>query len=287
MKMTSRFSAALALCGLLGGSARAAPYVTWWAYEAGGQRLATTQAPYVNTGNAFCGLLRVQGSLEWTGDWPRGKAWVAGIADGSWLLHVRSGGTGSDMYAVAGCDLYSRFSNRVDPVRGDFWSAAWWDYWWFSLRVKTTASDGENWGTRLVPMWGDDAVCYLTAVEGTFNGGGEYVAVRDGVGTGWGQSFLDVGSLARRVYSLTQGEADCVALHRFTYQPRYLYSVSQGEPDVRMIPDSAGTCFLSGVAGRFRGGGELAAVYSSGGYQWLAVRSMQEGVSASAVCIPY
>jgi hypothetical protein len=35
-----------------------------------------------------------------------------------------------------------------------------------------------------------------------------------------------------------------MALDRFTYRPRYLYSAAQGQPDVRMIPDNAATCFL-------------------------------------------
>jgi hypothetical protein len=284
MKMrASRLAVSLALCSLLGGSARAAPVVTWGVYESGDKAQAAGYAPNVNPDDVFCGLLQVQGNFEWPG---HGQAWVANIK-GGWRLHARAGNSGSDMWVVAGCDRYSRYSNRVDPVRASFWSYQGWEQYWFTLRAWSTGSDGSYIGNHLVPMWGNDAVCYLTGVEGVLNGGGEYISISDGVGTGSGQSFLDVRNAARRIESFTQGRSECVALHRFTYQPRYLYSVAQGQSDVRMIPDSAGTCFLSGIAGRFRGGGELAAVYSSGGYQWLAVRSMQEGVSASAVCIPY
>lgn len=283
MKMTRRLSASLALWCLLGGSAFAAPAITWTAYEYGNNQLAMTAAPIVTPANAFCGLLVVQGNFS--SNWA--QAFLR-TADTQWQALVRSGSSGANMYVVAGCDLYSRFRSRTSPLRAHFWSdQAWEPYWIFDIRRVTYTSNGTHVGFYQVPMWGNDAVCYLTGAQGYYNGGGEYAWLRDGVAIGQGQSFLDVLNSTRISGSGTAGDMECVALHPGVYQPRYVYTVTQGQAPVQMIADAAGTCFLAGITGRFRGGGEEVGIYSSGGYQWLYARSMQVGVAAQAVCIPY
>jgi hypothetical protein len=57
--------------------------------------------------------------------------------------------------------------------------------------------------------------------------------------------------------------------------------------EVPMIPVSEGVCALTGITGRFRGGGEAAYIYNNNGTWTLTGRSQQNGVSARAACVTF
>lgn len=60
----------------------------------------------------------------------------------------------------------------------------------------------------------------------------------------------------------------------------------QGFP-TRLMPASDGICFLQGVTGNFRGGGEGVWVRNNGGFWELNGMSQQQNVAARAMCVPF
>ena len=64
------------------------------------------------------------------------------------------------------------------------------------------------------------------------------------------------------------------------------YEWRQGNPAIRMMSVRDGLCYLSGVQGKFLGGGELVSIWNKNGYWWLGGKSMQHGVAAEAMCVP-
>lgn len=71
-----------------------------------------------------------------------------------------------------------------------------------------------------------------------------------------------------------------------SYHQSWSYTWRQGDPAVDMGSYTERFCFLTAVQGKFEGGGESVHVYESGGRWLLAGSSLQNGVGASAVCIP-
>ncbi len=62
----------------------------------------------------------------------------------------------------------------------------------------------------------------------------------------------------------------------------------QGEPPQRLIRATDGFCALTTVTGHFQGGGEVVSVYiGDDGYWYLGGKSMQQGVHATCVIVPY
>ncbi len=62
----------------------------------------------------------------------------------------------------------------------------------------------------------------------------------------------------------------------------------QGEPPVKLIRQEDGFCALTGVTGRFQGGGELVRVYvADDGYWYLVGRSGASDVAAECIVIRY
>jgi hypothetical protein len=66
----------------------------------------------------------------------------------------------------------------------------------------------------------------------------------------------------------------------------YAWNQYQGFPTV-MMPVSEGICFLQGVTGKFRGGGENVWVRNNGSNWELNGTSLQQDVSARAMCVPF
>lgn len=62
---------------------------------------------------------------------------------------------------------------------------------------------------------------------------------------------------------------------------------SQGKPSTWMMPISKGICMLTGMKGHFAGGGESVSISQGRNFWMLGGTSMQEGVGATAQCIPY
>jgi hypothetical protein len=76
---------------------------------------------------------------------------------------------------------------------------------------------------------------------------------------------------------------------------------TQGKQNVSLVDASTNFCYLSGVSGHFVGGAEWVRVWSgdpnlgsvmgagagASGSWWVGGGSLQQGVSASAICLPY
>lgn len=118
-----------------------------------------------------------------------------------------------------------------------------------------------------------DRACFLTGVKGAFEGGGEAVFVRVSGGR-WqlgGQSGqVSIG-----------GRANCVLNPNYTAEVTW----SQGQAAKNLGSASDRVCFLTRVAGKLEGGGELVRTRISGASWVLDGTSQQVGVNAAARCL--
>lgn len=130
-------------------------------------------------------------------------------------------------------------------------------------------------------------VCFLTSIQGKFEGGKERVALS----IENGQWFLGGSSDQSGV----AGEANCVLWNELLVSGNAIYGPynwNQYEKTTSRKLDGFnegdGFCFLGSVSGKFRGGGERVEVtLDPSSREWvLNVNSNQGGVSASAYCIP-
>jgi hypothetical protein len=127
----------------------------------------------------------------------------------------------------------------------------------------------------LGPKW--DRVCFLTGVQGRFEGGGESVHVFIS-GDSW---YLGGNSWQTGV----AGRARCIPVGGENWYSQE-FSWRQGQAPVHLGPASNGrTCFLTRMTGRFYGGGEVVHTYISGDSWYLGGSSAQIEVGASARCV--
>ena len=131
----------------------------------------------------------------------------------------------------------------------------------------------------------NEGVCFLTSIQGKFEGDKERVEVyRQN-----GQWFLGGNSTQFGV----SGQANCVRWNQLLVNPYTVYgpySLHQNQGKFRYLDgfsEGNGFCFLGGVSGKFHGSGEGVEVVLNSNREWiLKVDSNQWGVSASAYCIP-
>lgn len=143
-----------------------------------------------------------------------------------------------------------------------------------------------NWsqGNSRVPMFNaSDGVCFLTAVQGKFEGTGEQVRVY----LENNQWFLHGNSTQFGV----GGTANCVGWNEIpTNSVRaisgpYTWTKGQREPKTRMGTYYSSFCFLSTVSGKFRGDKEYVQITREADQWWLSGGSDQNGLTASAYCV--
>ena len=119
-----------------------------------------------------------------------------------------------------------------------------------------------------------DRVCFLYAVGGKFEGSGESVYVRPSGGM-W---YLGGTSKQRGVTA----RALCIVRPGINYGP--IQNWRQGMGRINLSNQANVACFLTGLSGKFAGGGEQIFVDVDNGRWTLGGSSSQQGVSASAVC---
>ena len=119
-----------------------------------------------------------------------------------------------------------------------------------------------------------DRVCFLTEAAGDFQGGGEATRARIDKGA-W---LLDGQSLQTGIRT----SAQCVAAPMYSEE----FTWTQGAPAVPLGSSTGQACFLTRVTGKFEGGGEQVRTFVQNGQWFLSGQSAQEGVAASARCIP-
>jgi hypothetical protein len=126
-----------------------------------------------------------------------------------------------------------------------------------------------------------DGICFLSSVEGHFEGAGEEVAVRlrnDGYWYLEGRSRQDdLGASAIGIEWTNPGAYSIEAEE---------HSWSVGDSPVRLLKENEGFAFLSSVSGHFLGAGEEVRVYLADDGQWrLEGRSGQKEFAASATAV--
>lgn len=242
-----------------------------WTYYQGrfdGSAGRTTTSFFVGfeSWTGICGLTRISGNFS--GEANRKEIYLSPYSP--WHITI-VGGVDGQVSADVACDPYRRFTYVRAPTTESFWGYA------YGFTDPAT-----------VRLWGDDSACILDDVGGQFDGYGEEVWTWDQLW--WGNQYGNYLRVESRVDEdiPTFGGVRCHALCPGTYLTRSKYGVTQGEPDVRMEHSSTATCYLAGMRGKFRGGGEEIGIYVGGdGYYYLYAHSMQRDVAALAMCIPY
>jgi hypothetical protein len=219
------------------------------------------------TAAGFCYLTEVTGSMLSEGTTFRLAGGMARleIRDGAWRLTTTRG-----VRATARC--------------------TWWQDWknLGSARLFTTPEGfmvKSSWPQSIGTLWDDRSLCFLSGVSGHEFGGATARVERNP-----GAWSLTVGSPIGTPYD----SAMCIATGRSApFRLRDApgggtsFAWTQGQPDTWMMPVSQGVCMLTGISGRFAGGGESVEIVREDGYYKLRGRSMQQGVGARAQCVPY
>lgn len=247
---------------------------------------------------AFCYLTGVTGNLDMQSPDVR----VAGPeevklyvgADDRWHLQ-----TSPAVTATARCSLWSDFR----PV-GAGRKVSTYEGWTFGLELTERhpgahVESPADWRR----LWSGTSLCYLSgALAGTLHGFdsamAEVAVDRDASGwygrvSGTGRSvggFWGIGSWWES--QAPYGRAMCIDTGRsFKLEPApggaTTFRWRQGEPSNWMMPISKGICMLTGMKGHFAGYGEAVRIHQENQHWKLDGASMQQGVSASAQCIPY
>ncbi len=174
-------------------------------------------------------------------------------------------------------------------------------------RVSTTGGWLFSYERDAYPLWGPGSLCYLSGVhvgqKHGFDGAASSARVfRNASGQWYGQTFgggrWEGGFLGRFRWGDTwvseapYGYAMCVdtrASFRLSGAPGGgdQFYWAQDRAQTWMIPVSEGVCMLTGVDGHLAGGGESVSVTQESGYWVLGGTSMQDGVAATAQCVPY
>ena len=130
-------------------------------------------------------------------------------------------------------------------------------------------------------------ICLLTQLTGKFQGAGERIAVYIDAGATGGARWVISGSSGQNELA---GEMTCVARDQFVFGPGLFstflaksyanHSTGSCSPHIVSmgLPDKSNAFFISGVSGKFEGGGESVSVVSQGGQGAIRVT----GCSGSA-----
>lgn len=111
------------------------------------------------------------------------------------------------------------------------------------------------------------------------------VAIAGGV---WYLGQLDGRVNALQPEKIRKAEEEAVRRINQLSQPPILdhkvYKWKQGKPEVEMLGETEGYCYLVYVTGKFEGGGEAVSIYVKGKSWYLGGRSHQIDVEAHARC---
>lgn len=213
----------------------------------------------------FCYLTGVSGDLSpLHGTFAiANSAWIHVDDTGRWILETP--GVSAQARCVPWTDFRGAGSGRfVSQPEGWFEASAW----------------------SHTPLWGKTSLCYLAGVSSGFNGGGEHASVSRGPVT-WALDLRGGGSPPA-------GQAMCIDTGRSTVWKlsesapgNTTFAWSQGRPWTWMTKTSDGICTLTGLSGKFAGAGESVEIGEVNGYWVLRGTSMQQGVAATAQCVPF
>jgi hypothetical protein len=233
----------------------------------------------------FCGLTRISGKFDESErniylDFYR----IPNGSHGLWIVKGSHGSNNSyDINVYTECVDYERF----DRYKGD--ALVHMPDIVVAQRPRVYIPERLQ-SPQNVKLWGNDSICYLRGVSGVFDGAGEFswILAHESKEETPDPSVNWMRVVSNSWDGCVSGRPMCVAIQPGLYQPVSIHDVKQGQPDERMIPADEGVCFLSGMSGKFRGGGEEIGIYvDDQGWRTLYVRSNQEDVRAKAVCVRY
>ncbi|MDQ3365033.1 MAG: hypothetical protein M3680_06365 [Myxococcota bacterium] len=234
-------------------------YITGtWTVGQGPQALA-------NGTDYFCFLSKVHGAFYGGGEWVE----VYRAADNHW--YVTGGSMQRALKATATCVNYTAFSN---VAKG-----------YIAQSIPLVSNSTYN----VAPI---SDMTWLSAMQGEFRGGGEYLSVYATPGTWTARANAMSGSGVR-------GRALAARLQTANFATRnanYFGPISQMAPkdgrtfnnaDVDLGSSSDRVCYLTHLGGNFTGYGEWAEVKVENGRWWLRTEAdrFNSGVNATAQCV--
>jgi hypothetical protein len=222
----------------------------------------------------FCWLTSMGGNFRGFGE-----SVAVEVFGDSWFLSGQNNFQPS-VHGSASCVRYSAFQNIVNQ-------------WTFT---NPAISDAANFyqGTGFFPvaqLWENHSFCYLGRISGQFNGFREDARIF--FDNGWYNLTADTGA---PYGDGVAAEARCIYLgqrnNAFTNpaNPTLDFEWKQGDPLLQMLPADQGICYLTRVAGDFRGPEEevdaqvLGRSFTSAGDWYLYGTSVKHDVAASARC---
>lgn len=207
--------------------------------------------PMVPIGNSACFLTTMQGKFQGSGE-------VIRIIqrDGFWFLEGESGQEG--VAARARC--ITGYKQPIE-VLGEF-------EWKQEVEYPT----------KMVPTY--KTACFLTAIQGKFQGSGEAVKIFPHGGYWWLTGESGQKGVGAKAICISSQEI-------WDVSNEYEWHQDQGKEHVVDLESSP--CFLTKVSGKFMGGGELVTIDYSSIYSrfTLGGKSGQKSVQAGARCIRY
>jgi hypothetical protein len=226
-----------------------------------------------NSALSFCYLTSVSGNLlPRTGDsFEIGRGVRLGVRDGVWHL-AATGASARARCAQWGDFKYAGTGKLVSSPEG----------WW-----------SPSPGTGPTSLWGPNTLCFMGGAGQGYDGGAQRLSVaRDSAGwklsasgTMVDEGIFFLNASRRPVYA--SGSAMCIDTQRGAQWRLSNHAWSQGNPQTWMMPASEGVCMLTGIGGKFAGGGERVEIVQDSGWWVLRGHSMQHGVQATAQCVPY
>ncbi|HEY5137938.1 MAG TPA: hypothetical protein VIJ25_01265, partial [Methylococcales bacterium] len=151
--------------------------------------------------------------------------------------------------------------------------------WWESC--NPSASD-------FLDLWGrPNSFCYLTGMNGAFNGGGEVISVN-----AWAPDHWYMLVTTQTWSGFIKGEAGCMSLNGHpvlkTTNVAYRYRWRQGDAPQQLPNSDQAFCAFNWIQGHFAGAGETVEIsHNPDNTQWLGGSSQQRDVGADVSCVYY
>ncbi|NOU52993.1 hypothetical protein HG263_21045 [Pseudoalteromonas sp. JBTF-M23] len=138
---------------------------------------------------------------------------------------------------------------------------------------KYTQFDTWEQGQSYLYMGDRHNVCFLTSMSGKYEGWKESIEVKNT------PSGVYLGGTSDQ-HSV---KASAACLSRYNPNLRS-YTWRQGEGTKTLAPTATNVCYLTRIAGKFKGYGESVSLSKSNGYWQLSGSSQQRDVTATATC---
>jgi hypothetical protein len=139
------------------------------------------------------------------------------------------------------------------------------------------------------------SICYISGMSGRFDGGGERVGTLQGwTGATISPSNTTVDARICADDGLVQGRIHCVHIgESHFWNITSDVKIHSNHSPIELVDANTNICFLTGISGEFRGGGEFVEIFRrqlAGQPEMWVLRAQHksgEGVAAEAACFPF